>query len=118
MPPRLVRYVRRIPIKMTEDPCSAEEKESDLTPFLPRGTDLPSKKRTAGGRRPRRSARGAGQLGDEEEGVDGADAGREAIAVPGGVAVNRHGLAALDNRHGVVAGGYQQDALGVLSRQL
>src|SRR5580658_9362206 len=24
----------------TEDPCQAEEKESFLTPFLPRGTDL------------------------------------------------------------------------------
>jgi hypothetical protein len=29
----------------TEDPCSTEEKGSDQTPFLPSGTDLPSKAR-------------------------------------------------------------------------
>jgi hypothetical protein len=45
---RSVLYIRQFSVVMTEENCHAEEKESDLTPFLPPSSDLPSKPATPG----------------------------------------------------------------------
>jgi hypothetical protein len=48
---------------LTEDPCLTEEKASFLTPFLPRGMDLPFKS-AAEARREGQMARNAGNVSE------------------------------------------------------